>query len=134
MCSKDLGADFVFCWPSTELAVMGAEGAAPIIFRRELEKAGNQEEALQGKIRQYREEFANPYLAAEHLHIDDVIDPAETRPKLIAALEMVINKQEDKPAKKTRHQPDLVQRLQKKYHSVINLKGKIFAVHTIGRR
>jgi acetyl-CoA carboxylase carboxyltransferase component len=100
MCSKDLGADTVFCWPSTELAVMGAEGAAPIIFRHELEKAKNPEKALQEKIRQYREEFANPYRAAEHLHVDDVIDPAETRPKLIAALEMVINKQEDRPAKK----------------------------------
>jgi acetyl-CoA carboxylase carboxyltransferase component len=100
MCSKDLGADMVFCWPSTELAVMGAEGAAPIIFRRELETAANQADILQEKIRQYREEFANPYRAAEHLHVDDIIDPAETRLKLIAALEMVINKQEDRPAKK----------------------------------
>ena len=100
MCSKDLGADMVFCWPSTELAVMGAEGAAPIIFRRELETAANQADLLQEKIRQYREEFANPYRAAEHLHVDDIIDPAETRLKLIAALEMVINKQEDRPAKK----------------------------------
>jgi acetyl-CoA carboxylase carboxyltransferase component len=100
MCSKDLGADMVFSWPSTELAVMGAEGAAPIIFRKELEKAGNQAELLQEKIRQYREEFANPYRAAEHLHVDDVIDPAETRVKLIAALEMVINKEEDLPDRK----------------------------------
>jgi acetyl-CoA carboxylase carboxyltransferase component len=100
MCSKDLGADVVFAWPSTELAVMGAEGAAPIIFRKELEKAGNQAELLQEKIRQYREEFANPYRAAEHLHVDDVIDPAETRLKLVAALEMFINKQEDLPHKK----------------------------------
>jgi acetyl-CoA carboxylase carboxyltransferase component len=100
MCSKDLGADMVFCWPSTELAVMGAEGAAPIIFRRELENAANHADLLQEKIRQYREEFANPYRAAEHLHVDDIIDPAETRLKLIAALEMVINKQEDRPAKK----------------------------------
>jgi propionyl-CoA carboxylase beta chain len=90
----------VFAWPSTELAVMGAEGAAPIIFRKELEKAGNQAELLQEKIRQYREEFANPYKAAEHLHVDDVIDPAETRLKLVAALEMFINKQEDLPHKK----------------------------------
>jgi len=100
MCSKDLGADMVFCWPSTELAVMGAEGAAPIIFRHELEKAANPEKALQDKIQRYREEFANPYRAAEHLHVDDIIDPAETRLKLIAALEMIINKQEDRPAKK----------------------------------
>ena len=100
MCSKDLGADIVYAWPSTELAVMGAEGAAPIIFRKELEKAENQAELLQEKIRLYREEFANPYRAAEHLHVDDVIDPAETRLKLIAALEMIINKQEDQPKKK----------------------------------
>ncbi len=100
MCSKDLGADIVFCWPSTELAVMGAEGAAPIIFRKKLEKADDPDKLLQEKVREYREEFANPYRAAEHLHIDDVIDPAETRPRLIEALEMVINKVEDRPSKK----------------------------------
>ena len=100
MCSKDLGADFVFCWPTTELAVMGADGAAPIIFRRELEQATNPDAVLQEKIKQYREEFANPYLAAEHLHVDDVIDPAETRPRLIAALEQVMSKSEDRPNKK----------------------------------
>jgi methylmalonyl-CoA decarboxylase subunit alpha len=100
MCSKDLGADTVFCWPSTELAVMGAEGAAPIIFRHELEKASDPKKVLENKIRQYREEFANPYRAAEHLHVDDIINPAETRPKLIAALEIIITKQEDRPAKK----------------------------------
>ncbi|MCX6003535.1 MAG: acyl-CoA carboxylase subunit beta [Chloroflexi bacterium] len=100
MSSKSLGADTVLSWPSTELAVMGAEGAAPIIFRKELEKASNPEELLQEKIRQYREEFANPYRAAERLHTDDVVDPSETRPKLIAALEIAINKTEDRPAKK----------------------------------
>ncbi len=100
MCSRDLGADFVFCWPSTELAVMGAEGAAPIIFRRELEKAEDPEKLLQVKIEEYRKEFANPYKAAEHLHVDDVIDPAETRPRLIEALEMLVDKTEDTPAKK----------------------------------
>jgi methylmalonyl-CoA decarboxylase subunit alpha len=100
MCSKDLGADFVFCWPSTELAVMGAEGAAPIIFRRDLEKAADPAQALQEKIQQYREEFANPYKAAEHLHVDDVLDPAETRPRLIEALEMTLEKKEHTPARK----------------------------------
>ena len=100
MCSKDLGADAVFCWPSTELAVMGAEGAAPIIFRRELEKAEDPEKLLQEKIKEYREEFANPYRAAEHLHIDDVIDPAETRPRLISALGLAMGKVEERPAKK----------------------------------
>ncbi|MFC1987712.1 acyl-CoA carboxylase subunit beta [Chloroflexota bacterium] len=100
MCSKDLGADTVLCWPGTELAVMGAEGAAPIIFRRELEKADNPEKLLQRKIKEYRKEFANPYRAAEHLHIDDVIDPAETRPRLIEALEMAMDKVEERPSKK----------------------------------
>ncbi|MFH1031030.1 MAG: acyl-CoA carboxylase subunit beta [Chloroflexota bacterium] len=100
MCSRDLGADFVFCWPTTELAVMGAEGAAPIIFRRELEQAKDPEKLLQQKIKQYREEFANPYKAAEHLHVDDVIDPADTRPRLIEALEMTLSKEEERPWKK----------------------------------
>ena len=100
MCSKDLGADVVFCWPSTELAVMAAEGAAPVIFRRDLEQAENPDEMLQEKIKEYREEFANPYRAAEHLHVDDIIDPAETRPRLIEALEMVMGKVEDLPYKK----------------------------------
>ena len=100
MCSKDLGADAVFCWPSTVLAVMDAEGATPIIFRRELEAAENPEELLQTKIQEYREEFANPYRAAESLHIDDIIDPAKTRPKLIAALEMAMGKTEERPARK----------------------------------
>ena len=79
---------------------MGAEGAAPIIFRRELESADDSEKLLEEKIREYRQEFANPYRAAEHLHVDDVLDPAETRPRLIEALEMVITKTEDRPAKK----------------------------------
>ncbi len=100
MCSKDLGADFVFCWPSTELAVMGAEGAAPIIFRKEIDGAANPKEALDQKITEYREKFANPYLPAGHLHVDDVIDPAETRVRLIEALEMSIDKQESRPRKK----------------------------------
>jgi len=100
MCSKDLGADFVFCWPSTELAVMGADGAAPIIFRKELEAAADPEKLLQEKIREYREKFANPYLAAAHLHVDDIIDPAETRPRLIEALEMSMDKTEERPRRK----------------------------------
>jgi len=100
MCSKDLGADAVFCWPTTELAVMGAEAAAPIIFRKELEQADDPDKLLQEKIREYREEFANPYKAAAHLHVDDIIDPAETRPRLIDALEMAIDKVEERPSKK----------------------------------
>ena len=100
MCNKDLGADTVLCWPSTVLAVMEAEGAAPIIYRKELEAAENPDELLQVKIREYREEFANPYRAAEHLHVDDVINPTETRPRLIAALEMARGKVGERPARK----------------------------------
>ncbi len=100
MCSKELGADTVFCWPGTELAVMGAEGAATIIFRKEIEAAEDKEKVLQEKVEEYRRKFANPYLAAEHLHVDDVIDPAETRPRLIKALEISLNKIEERPKKK----------------------------------
>jgi len=100
MCSKDLGADTVLCWPTTELAVMGPEGAAAIIFRKELAEADNPEELLQQKINEYRTTFANPYRGAEHLHVDDVIDPAETRPRLIKALEQALDKVEKRPDKK----------------------------------
>ena len=100
MCSKELGADYVFTWPSTELAVMGPDGAAPIIFRKELEAAANPDELLKQKIKEYREEFANPYKAASNLRVDDVLDPAETRPRLISALEMALDKVETTPAKK----------------------------------
>ena len=100
MCSKELGADIVLCWPSTELAVMGPDGAAPIIFRKELEKAANPEEVLKQKIAEYRKQFANPYLAAAHLHVDDIINPADTRPMLINALEVAMTKEESRPRKK----------------------------------
>jgi len=97
---KETGTDLVFCWPSTELAVMGPEGAAPIIFKKELEVAENPEELLQQKIVEYRKEFANPYRAAADLHIDDVIDPAETRPILVKALKILFEKVEERPKKK----------------------------------
>ena len=100
MCSKELGADFVFCWPNTELAVMGPDGAVPILYARELKAAADRVEFTKKKIKEYREEFANPYKAAGNLRIDDVIDPAETRPRLIAALEMCLEKQESRPLKK----------------------------------
>jgi acetyl-CoA carboxylase carboxyltransferase component len=100
MCSKDLEADTVFCWPTTELAVMGPEGAAAIIFRKELAEADNPEELLQQKIMEYRTMFANPYRGAEHLHVDDIIEPAETRPRLIKALEQTLDKVARRPDKK----------------------------------
>jgi acetyl-CoA carboxylase carboxyltransferase component len=100
MCSKDLGADAVLAWPTTELAVMGSEGAAAIIFKKELDKAANREELLQQKIQEYRTMFANPYRGAEHLHVDDIIDPVETRPRLIKALEQAIGRVAWGPEKK----------------------------------
>ncbi|MBI2868652.1 MAG: methylmalonyl-CoA carboxyltransferase [Chloroflexi bacterium] len=97
---KETGTDWVFCWPSTELAVMGPDGAASIIFGKELKAAENPQELLQRKIQEYREQFANPYLAAGDLHVDDVIDPADTRPILIKALEVLSGKLEERPWKK----------------------------------
>lgn len=100
MGSKGLGADMVLAWPSTELAVMGPEGAASIIYRKEISKAEDEEKAREEKIKEYRETFANPYKAAEHFHIDDVIEPAETRARLISTLETSLTKKESRPGKK----------------------------------
>jgi acetyl-CoA carboxylase carboxyltransferase component len=100
MCSRGLGADIVLSWPSAELAVMGPDGAAPIIYRHEIEKSADPQAALQEKIAEFRQRFANPYLAAAHLHTDDVINPAETRKLLIAALEANLSKVEERPYKK----------------------------------
>ncbi len=100
MCSRGLGADLVMAWPSGELAVMGPEGAAPIIYGKELASAADPAAFLREKIVEYRKRFANPYLPAMHLHVDDVINPALTRPLLISALEAHISKVETRPAKK----------------------------------
>jgi methylmalonyl-CoA decarboxylase subunit alpha len=100
MCSRGLGADVVMSWPSGELAVMGPDGAAPIIYRKELEKAADPQALLQEKITEYRRQFANPYLAATHLHVDDIIHPADTRSLLISALKAHIGKIETRPNKK----------------------------------
>ncbi len=100
MCSKDLGADAVLCWPTTELAVMGPEGAAAIIYAKELAQAADADALLQEKIKEYRQVFANPYRPAANLHVDDVIEPTETRPRLIKSLEQALDKQESRPDKK----------------------------------
>jgi len=100
MGSKHLGADFVFAWPTAEIAVMGPEGAANIIFRKEIANAENPEEVRQKRIAEYRERFANPYVAASRGYIDDVIDPAETRAKVIMALEAMESKRVKLPPKK----------------------------------
>lgn len=100
MCSRDLGADQVFAWPGAEIAVMGPEGAANIIFRKEIEGAADPQAMREEKIAEYRERFANPYIAAARGYLDDVIDPAETRSRLACALEMLASKRESRPAKK----------------------------------
>lgn len=98
--SKSIGADLVFAWPNAEIAVMGPEGAANIIFAKEIAESDNPEKVRQEKIQTYRDKFANPYVAAGLGMVDDVIDPRETRIKLIQALEMLENKQEERPHKK----------------------------------
>jgi len=98
--SKSIGADLVFAWPNAEIAVMGPEGAANIIFAKEIAESDNPEKIRQEKIAEYRDQFANPYIAASLGMVDDVIDPRETRIKLIQSLEMLNNKQENRPWKK----------------------------------
>ncbi|MGD6834498.1 acyl-CoA carboxylase subunit beta [Sutcliffiella halmapala] len=98
--SKSIGADLVFAWPNAEIAVMGPQGAANIIFAREINESDNPEETRAQKIEEYREKFANPYVAASQGMVDDVIDPRETRIKLVQSLEMLRNKKESRPYKK----------------------------------
>jgi propionyl-CoA carboxylase beta chain len=98
--SKSIGADLVFAWPNAEIAVMGPEGAANIIFAREISESDNPEQTRMEKISEYREKFANPYVAAGLGMVDDVIDPRETRQVLIRSLEMLKNKKEERPRKK----------------------------------
>jgi propionyl-CoA carboxylase beta chain len=100
MSSKHIRGDVNLAWPSAELAVMGPEGAVNIIFRKELEKAKDPAKRRAELVAEYREKFANPYVAAERGYLDDVIEPKETRPRLINALEMLSNKRDANPAKK----------------------------------
>lgn len=100
MCSKHIRGDFNFAWPSSELAVMGPDGAVNIIFRKELEKAYDTEKKRGELVADYRAKFANPYIAAERGYIDDVIEPQETRPRVINALEVLQTKRESMPPKK----------------------------------
>lgn len=100
MNSKHIRGDMNFAWPSAEIAVMGPKGAAEIIFKKEIEKSANKAEALAEKEREYREKFANPYLAASRGYIDAVIEPDQTRPRLIRALELLDTKVDSNPKKK----------------------------------
>ena len=100
MNSKHIRGDMNFAWPSAEIAVMGPKGAAEIIFKKEIEKSSNKVEALSEKEREYREKFANPYLAASRGYIDAVIEPDQTRPRLVRALELLDTKVDSNPKKK----------------------------------
>jgi len=100
MCSRHIGADVVLGWPTTECAVMGSEGAANIIFRKEIAAAKDPEQVLQEKIDEYRDKFANPWIAASHGFIDDVIEPRETRSYVFRAFEMLRNKRKTRPPRK----------------------------------
>jgi len=97
--SKHIRADFNFAWPTAEIAVMGPEGAIRILYRKEIAQS-NDPDFIQRLVKQYREKFANPYIAAERGYIDDVIEPQETRPRLIKALEASLDKRELRPPKK----------------------------------
>ena len=100
MCCKDLGADRVIAWPTAEIAVMGAEGAAEIVFRREIDAAEDHEARRKELIDEYRNTFSNPFVAAGRRLVDDIIEPAETRRYLAQALESLHSKREFRPPKK----------------------------------
>ncbi len=100
MCSKDLGADKVFAWPSAEIAVMGAEGAANVVFKREIDEAEDPASRRVELVEEYRETFSTPYMAAGRGLVDDIIDPADTRRQVHMALELLSAKREVRPPKK----------------------------------
>jgi len=100
MSSKHIRGDVNLAWPTAEIAVMGPEGAVSIIFRKELAEAEDMQKRKDELVADYRQKFANPYIAASRGFIDDVIEPRETRPRLINALEMLSNKRDTNPAKK----------------------------------
>jgi propionyl-CoA carboxylase beta chain len=100
MGSKHLRTDINLAWPTAEIAVMGPEGAVNIVYRRELNAAADRAATRQQKVDEFRERFANPFVAAERGYVDDVIEPRETRPRVIAALRMLENKVDTMPRKK----------------------------------
>ena len=100
MGSKHLRTDVNLAWPSAEIAVMGAEGAVNIVYRRELASAPDQDAVRRAKTEEFRERFANPFVAAEHGFLDDVIEPRQTRPRVIRALRMLESKVDTMPRKK----------------------------------
>ncbi len=100
MNSRNIGADMVYSWPTAEIAVMGAKGAAEIIFRKEIKDASDPAAKLAEKEAEYAELFAHPYNAASRGYVDEVINPRDTREKLIKAFDMLKNKVRNNPRKK----------------------------------
>ena len=105
MNSKSIGADLAYAWPTAELAVMGPQGAVEIVYRRELQQAADPVARRAELVTEYTEKYSNPYAAAERGYVDDVIDPAETRVKLIAGLDMLKSKREELPRRKHGNMP-----------------------------
>ncbi|MEW6033309.1 MAG: acyl-CoA carboxylase subunit beta [Chloroflexota bacterium] len=100
MCNKPIGADLMFAWPTAEIALVGPATAASVLYAKEIAAAANPEEVKARRIAEYAEYYVNPYVAAERGYIDDVIEPEETRARLIATLEVLQNKQDHRPEKK----------------------------------
>ncbi len=100
MCAKSMGADLLCAWPSAEIAVMGAEGAVNVLYRKEISEAANPNEERARRIKEYKEIFANPYAAAAHGLVDEILEPADTRPYIAQALEVLKAKRELRPQKK----------------------------------
>jgi propionyl-CoA carboxylase beta chain len=100
MSSKHVRGDLNLAWPTAEIAVMGPRGAVEILFRREIAAASDAAAKLEQLVSEYREKFAHPYQAAARGYVDDVIDPRETRPRLISALRTLLTKRDKNPPKK----------------------------------
>jgi acetyl-CoA carboxylase carboxyltransferase component len=100
MDSKSIGSDLCFAWPSAEIAVMGAQGAVGIVYKRELDSAPDPEKRRAELVEEYSERYANPYIAAERGYIDDVIDPSDTRKMLSRSLALLKTKKEELPKRK----------------------------------
>jgi acetyl-CoA carboxylase carboxyltransferase component len=105
MNSKSIGADLAYAWPTAELAVMGPQGAVEIVYKRELQQAADPAARRSELVTEYTEKYANPYAAAERGYVDDVIDPAETRRKVISGLRMLRTKREELPRRKHGNMP-----------------------------
>lgn len=100
MCNKELGSDLVLAWPSAQIAVMGAAGAANIVFKKEIKSADDPKAKREEKISEYEEMFNNPYRAAEMGYVDDIIEPATARQRIISGFDMLSSKRQSLPAKK----------------------------------